>query len=460
MISRIACFLFCLCILSPATALAQGVLITPRKSAEVERILAEISTERIEATIRTLAGFGTRHTASDPDHPTRGIGAARRWIRGEFDRYAQASAGRLKISEDDFIQPKGGRILEPTRLVNLVAILPGDMAESRDRWLVVSGHYDSIPRPMGDARIDAPGANDDASGTAVSMELARVMSQHHFDATIVFLAVAGEEQGLLGATHWAERMKSEGRNIEVMLTNDIVGNTKGGNGVVDNRRLRVFSEGIPSNESEAQAKLRRSIGGENDGPSRQLARYLKASSELYQPDFKVDLVFRRDRYGRGGDHVPFNERGYSAVRLTEPNEDFNRQHQKVEVRDGISYGDTPDRVDFDYVAAVARVNAGLLASLANAPAPPRNTYFASARQDYDTKITWEPGPEPDLSHYRILWRATDAAYWEHALIIDGKSRSEATMKGLSKDDLFFAIQAVDADGNASLPVIPVPPPAR
>ncbi len=183
--------------------------------------------------------------------------------------------------------------------------------------------------------LDAPGANDDASGTAVSLELARVMSKHHFDATLVFLAVPGEEQGLLGAAHWAEKAKTEGRNIEAMITDDIVGNTLGGNGVRDNRRIRVFSEGIPATETEAQARTRRSIGGENDGPSRQLARYLKEAAELYQPDFEVTLVFRRDRYGRGGDHIPFNERGFAAVRLTEPNEDFDRQHQKVEVRDGI-----------------------------------------------------------------------------------------------------------------------------
>ena len=359
-----------LSLLPAAATMGQQVLVGSKRNPKIETILADISADRIETTIRTLVGFGTRHTASDPDHPTRGIGAARRWIKKELESYAADSGGRLLVTEDSFLQPAGGRIATPTQLVNLVATLPGDRPESRDRWLVVSGHYDSIPRPPSDVNLDAPGANDDASGTAVSMELARVMSKHHFDATLVFLAVPGEEQGLLGASHWAEQAKSAGRNIEAMITDDIVGNTLGGNGIRDNRRLRVFSEGIPTTETEAQARTRRSVGGENDGPSRQLARYLKAVAELYQPDFEVTLIFRRDRYGRGGDHIAFNERGYPAVRLTEPNEDFDRQHQKVEVRDGTPYGDVLERVDFPYVSRVARVNASLLASLALAPAPP------------------------------------------------------------------------------------------
>lgn len=452
--------LLCLLLVDGRPAPAQSVLVGPRRNPQVESILADISAERIEATIRTLVGFGTRHTASDPDHPTRGIGAARRWIRKELDSYAADSGGRLVIEEDSFVQPAGGRIAAPTQLVNLAAILPGDRPESRDRWLVVSGHYDSIPRPAGDATIDAPGANDDASGTAVSLELARVMSRHHFDATLVFLAVPGEEQGLLGAAHWAEKAKVEGRKIEAMITDDIVGNTLGGNGVRDNRRIRVFSEGIPATETEAQARARRSVGGENDGPSRQLARYLKAAAELYQPDFEVTLIFRRDRYGRGGDHIPFNERGFPAVRLTEPNEDFDRQHQKVEVRDGVPYGDVPERVDFDYVARVARVNASLLASLALAPAPPSEPRFGTARQEYDTRITWKPGPEADLAGHRVVWRATHQPFWEHAVEVGKPAGAEVVMKGLSKDDLFFAVQAVDADGNASLPAFPTPPAAQ
>ncbi len=440
----------------PGRASGQQVLAGSRRNPQVESILADISAERIEATIRALAGFGTRHTLSDPDNPTRGIGAARRWIKGELDKYAADSGGRLVVREDSFVQEPVPRVPRPTTLVNLVATLPGDLPASRDRWIVVSGHYDSIPRPLADAEGDAPGANDDASGTAISMELARVMSKYHFDATLVFLAVPGEEQGLLGAAHWADRAKAEGRNIEAMVTDDIVGNTRGGNGVRDNRRLRVFSEGVPAAETEAQARVRRAVGGENDGPSRQLARYLKEVAELYQPDFEVTLVFRRDRYGRGGDHIPFNERGYAAVRLTEPNEDFDRQHQKVEVRDGVPYGDVIERVDFPYVTRVARVNASLLASLALAPAPPADLRFGTGRQEYDTRLSWKRGAEPDLAGYRVVWRPTDLPTWRRGA--DVGDVAETVVKGLSKDDLFFAVQAVDKDGNASLPAFPVPPP--
>ena len=440
----------------PRSARGQQVLVGARKNPQVEAILAEVSTTRIEATVRKLASFGTRHTLSDPDNPTRGIGAARRWIKAELEGYAKDSGGRLIVEEDSFVQPVAPRVPRPTTLVNVVATLPGDQPASRDRWLVVSGHYDSIPRPLSDTEIDAPGANDDASGTAVSMELARVMSKYHFDATLVFLAVPGEEQGLLGATHWAERAKLEGRNIEAMLTDDIVGNTDGGNGVHDNRRIRVFSEGVPANETEAQARVRRAIGSENDGPSRQLARYLKEVAEMYVPNFEVTLVFRRDRYGRGGDHTPFNERGFAAVRLTEPNEDFDRQHQKVETRDGIAYGDVVERVDYPYVAQVARVNASLLASLALAPAPPANVRFGTARQEYDTRISWKPGVEPDLAGYRVVWRATHLPFWTRGL--DFGNIAEAVVNGFSKDDVCFAVQAIDKDGNASLPAFPVSPP--
>jgi Peptidase family M28 len=441
---------------SSSSSWAQHVLTGPRKNPEIEAVLDEISAERIEATIRTLVSFGTRHTISDAENPKRGIGAARRWIKAELERYAKDSGGRLKVEEDSFVQPQGGRVPKPTTIVNLVAILPGEQAESRDRWLVISGHYDSIPRPSSDTELDAPGANDDASGTAISLELARVMSKHHFDATLVFLAVAGEEQGLLGSTHWAEKAKTEGRKIEAMLTDDIVGNTFGGNGVRDNRRIRVFSEGVPSNETEAQARQRRSIGGENDGASRQLARTLKDAAEHYLPNIEVTLVFRRDRYGRGGDHAPFNERGFAAVRLTEPNENFNRQHQRVEDRDGVAYGDVVEHVDFPYVAQVARVNASLLASLALAPAPPAEVRFGSARQDYDTKLTWRKGTEPDLAGYRVVWRPTHQPFWERG--VDVGNVTETTLKELSKDDLFFAVQAIDRDGNASLPAVPTPAP--
>lgn len=434
---------------------SQNVLTSPKRHPKIEAIVAAISSERIEADVRKLASFGTRHTLSDPKDPARGIGAARSWIQAEFSKIRDESGGRLIVEADTFEQPKGGRVTAPTTLVNLVATLPGT---SKDRILVVSGHYDSIPRPMSDTTIDAPGANDDASGTAAVIEMARVMAKHEFDATLVFMAVAGEEQGLLGSTHWAEHAAAEGKTIEAMFTNDIVGNTEGGNGVRDNRRVRVFSEGVPSNETEAQARQRKSVGGENDGPSRQLARFIKDVGERYVANFEVTLVFRRDRYGRGGDHIPFNERGVAAVRFTETNEDFARQHEKVETRDGVAYGDVPDRVDYPYVAQVARVNAASLAMMAMAPPAPANVRFVAARQSYDTEISWQASDAPDLAGYRILWRETFQPFWTDAREIGPETR--AIVPKVSKDDAFFAVQAIDREGNASVPVFVRPPSGR
>jgi Zn-dependent M28 family amino/carboxypeptidase len=309
---------------------------------------------------------------------------------------------------------------------------------------------------MTDATSDAPGASDDASGTAVVMEMARVMSKYQFDATLVFLAVAGEEQGLLGAAHWAGEAKAKNLNVAAMFTNDIVGNTLGGNGVKDNARIRVFSEGVPTTETEAEARVRQLNGGENDGPSRQLARYIKEAAERYLNNFEVTLVFRRDRYGRGGDHNAFLQRGYPAVRFTEPNEDFTRQHQRVREEDGVKYGDVIEMVDFPYIAQVARVNAAAMASMALAPASPSDVSFKSSRQEYNTTLTWKPNAEPDVSGYRVVWRETYQPFWQRG--VDVGNVAEYVMKGLSKDDYFFAVQAIDKDGNASAPSFPKPPP--
>jgi hypothetical protein len=425
---------------------------TPHLNTKIEKVLAEISAANIEAGVRRLAAFGTRHTLSDTTSETRGIGAARRWIKSEMERYSRESGGRLRVTEDAFIQPPAQRVPQPTELVNIVATLPGTQPESRDRVYVVSGHYDSICSPVSDASCDAPGANDDASGTAAVMEMARVMSKYEFDATIVFMAVAGEEQGLLGAAHWAEEAKKKGVNVAAMFTNDIIGNTVGGNGVRENNRVRVFSEGVPSAETEAEARTRQSVGGENDSPSRQLARYIKEVGERYVPNFDVTLIFRRDRYGRGGDHIPFLQRGYAAVRFTEPNEDFTRQHQKVREENGVRYGDVPEMVDFAYVAQVARVNAAALASMALAPASPSGVSFKTVRQEYDTTLAWEANKEPDLAGYQVAWRATHEPFWTHRRAVGNVT--EFVMRGLSKDDYFFAVQAVDAEGNASVPSFP------
>jgi hypothetical protein len=298
-----------------------------------------------------------------------------------------------------------------------------------------------------DAECDAPGANDDASGVAVVLELARVMSKQSFDATLVFMAVAGEEQGLVGSTYFAEQAKKRNANVEAMFTNDIIGGTLGGNGVRDRRSLRVFSEGVPSNETEPEAATRRSVGGENDSPSRQLARFIKETAEGYMPDFSVRMIYRRDRYLRGGDHIPFLEQGYGAVRFTEPNEDYNHQHQNVRVENGVQYGDLPEFVDFHYVAQVARVNCAALAALALAPARPAELHILTKRLTNDTDLQWAAGREPDLAGYELVWRETTEPQWTHSLRLGNVT--SYTAKGMSKDNFFFGVRAVDRDGNRS-----------
>lgn len=447
-------FAFLMPVLSLPGSRAQQVQVSPKLNPQIEKIISEISARNIETSIRKLVSFGTRHTMSSQDDPSRGIGAARRWIKAEMDRYSQESGGRLIVTEDEFVQPPGGRITKETKLVNVVATLPGMQTESKDRLYVVSGHYDSCvcSQSMTDAESDAPGASDDASGTAAVMEMARVMSKYQFDATIVFMTVPGEEQGLLGAHHWAEEAKKKGLNIAAMFTNDIIGNTLGGNGVRDNRRVRLFSEGVPTTETEAEARARQSVGGENDGPSRQLARYIKEVGERYLNNFEVTLIFRRDRYGRGGDHNAFVQRGFPAVRFTEPNEDFSRQHQRVREENGIKYGDVFEMADPVYVAQVARINAAAMASMALAPASPSGVRFKTGRQEYDTTVAWELNKEPDIAGYRILWRETYQPFWHRGIEVGNVA--EFIMKSLSKDDYFFAVQAIDKDGNASVPSFP------
>jgi hypothetical protein len=305
-----------------------------------------------------------------------------------------------------------------------------------------------------DAKCDAPGANDDASGTAAVLEMARVMAKYEFDDTIVFMAVAGEEQSLLGSTHFAEQAKQKNWNIDAMFTNDIVGNTLGGNGVRDRGNVRVFSEGVPSNETAAEATTRRSVGGENDSASRQLARFIKETQETFLPQFKVMLVYRRDRYGRGGDHIPFLERGYPAVRFTEVNEEFRHQHQNVRVENGVQFGDLPEFVDFAYVANVARVNAASLAALALAPSRPKGVTILSQRLQNDTELKWDTNTEPDLAGYEIVWRDTTAPVWTNSKAVGNVT--SFTMKGMSKDNYFFGVRAIDKDGNRSAVTYPKP----
>jgi Zn-dependent M28 family amino/carboxypeptidase len=417
-------------------------------------MLAAIDARRIEATIRKLVSFGTRNTLSEQNNPNRGIGAARDWLFAEFQKAAANSGGRMTVEKQSFLQPKAARIPEPTTLTNIVATLRGTQPESAARTYVVSGHYDSMCTSPTDAKCDAPGANDDASGTAAVLEMARVMAPYKFDATIIFMTVPGEEQGLLGATYFAEQAKVNKLNIDAMFTNDIVGNTLGGNGVRDRRTLRVFSEGVPSNETPEEATVRRGVGGENDSASRQLARFIKTTADAYVPSMNVMMVYRRDRYLRGGDHIPFLERGFAAVRFTEPNEEYRHQHQNVRVEDGVQFGDLPEFVDFAYIANVARVNAAALAKLATAPARPANVAVVTARLTNDTDLKWDANKEPDLAGYEIVWRATTSPVWTSSRWVGNVTTF--TMPKMSKDNFFFGVRAVDREGNRSPVTYPKP----
>jgi hypothetical protein len=434
---------------------SQQKSIAPRRNEQISRIVSEIDPRNIENTIRKLVSFGTRNTLSDQNDPNRGIGAARDWLYGEFMKAAQRSAGRMTVEKQTFEQPKGARVPAPAMLTNVVATLKGTQPESTNRVYVVSGHYDSMCSSPTDAKCDAPGANDDASGTAAVLEMARVMAAYSFDATIIFMTVPGEEQGLLGATHFAEEAKKDNMDIEAMFTNDIIGSSLGGNGVRDARTVRVFSEGVPSNETTQEATTRRSVGGENDSASRQLARFINETTQRYVPFMKVWMIYRRDRYGRGGDHQPFLERGYAAVRFTEPNENYQHQHQNVRIENGIQYGDLPQFDDFNYIANVARVNAASLAALASAPARPKNVTFPTSLSN-DTPVKWDNNNEPDIAGYEIVWRDTTAPTWTNSLAVGNVNNY--SMKGMSKDNYFFGVRAIDKEGNRSPVTYPKPLP--
>ncbi len=423
----------------------------------ISTALQQVSAERIRANIEKLASFGTRLTLSAQDPAAiaagRGIGAAREWIKSEFERYAKDCGGCLEVKTDNFIEPAGDRIPQPTEITNVYAVLKGTDAENAKRIVLVTGHYDSRPSDTLDVKADAPGANDDASGTAVSLECARVLSKMKFPATIIFLTVAGEEQGLNGSHHFAKMAKDHGWDIEAVVNNDIVGGDKSAE--QDHSVVRVFSEGLPAAATEQDVRRIRGLGGENDSGSRQLARYIADVGRAYFEDVGVKplLVFRLDRYLRGGDHYSFNQQGFAAVRFTEFREDFHHQHQNVRIENGIEYGDLAKFVDFDYVAHVARLNAATLASLASAPAPPANVHLLTKDLQNDSTLTWEASLGGRAAEYDVLWRATTSPEWEHVQKVGTGLR--ATLN-LSKDNVIFAVRAVDAEGHRSLPVVPVP----
>ncbi len=438
---------------------------TIKQDEGIKQMVNEVSSQNIEAIVRKLVSFKTRNTLSDTTSATEGIGAARNWIKAEMEKYAAASGGRMKVEFDAFTQPAGGRIDKPTVLKNVLAILKGT-DPTDNRIYVVSGHYDSRVTDVMNANAVEPGAVDDASGTAVSMEICRVMAKRSFPATIIFMSVPGEEQGLNGSAHIAKRAKDEHWNVDAMLNNDIVGNTHGmDNDLKDNMHVRVFSEGIPSTDvaargdSLAARKAATAInslvtnGGENDSPSRQLARYIKEIGERYVDQLDVKMVYRRDRFLRGGDQTSFQLNGFTAVRFTEMNEDFTHQHQDLRTENGVVYGDLPEFADYNYIQKVARMNLSVLANLASAPASPQNVIVTTSGLTNNTTLKWTaPATGKKPVGYYVLMRETISPYWEKKFYVTG---TETTLD-YSKDNYFFAVQAVDADGHESLPIFPRP----
>ncbi|MBZ5492843.1 MAG: M28 family peptidase [Acidobacteriia bacterium] len=425
------------------------------------QIIKDVSPQRAQQTDEKLVSFGTRSTLSvnNPGAASspQGIVAARNWIKSEFEKISAECNGCLEVKTDTFIeQPKGprDRITQPTEIQNVYAILKGTDPAQAKRIYLVTGHYDSRNSSNENSTDPAPGANDDGSGTTVSLECARVLSKHKFPATIIFLTVAGEEQGLNGSTHFAKMAKEQGWQLEGVLNNDIVGgNRTPGDTMQNNNWVRVFSEGIPAAATDADLRRIKAIGGENDSSSRELARYIHSVGETYDfGAFSPKLIFRRDRYLRGGDHSAFNEQGFAAVRFTEYREDYNHQHQNVRTENGIEYGDLPKFVDFEYVANVARLNAATLASLASSPAPPSDVHLLTKQLENDSKIQWKPAP--GATAYEVLWRkTTDADFPEENLLRTTEPKVDLPD---SKDNVIFGVRSVDAKGHRSLIVIPEP----
>ncbi|MET7752921.1 M20/M25/M40 family metallo-hydrolase [Micromonospora sp. NPDC005367] len=418
---------------------------------ELRDLLRAVDQHRIEEIVRRLAAFGTRHTLSAQDDPERGIGAARDWIYDRMREYAAASGGRMTVELQSYVQQPASRIPVPTRITNVVATLRGET--SPNRTYVVTGHYDSRATNVMDAVSDAPGADDDASGVAVVMELARLMATRPTGATIVFAAVAAEEQGLYGSAHLAQQLKAAGADIQGMFSNDIVGSSTADDGTRDPRVVRLFAEGVPTAETPGEANTRRSVGGENDSPSRQLARFVKDVADNGATGMDVRVIYRRDRYLRGSDHISFLEQGWPAGRFTEPHEDFAHQHQDVRTVDGKQYGDLPEFCDFGYITRVARVNGAALWSLAQAPGTPKGAIIVTTDLTNNTTLRWQRGIEPDLAGYEVLWRETTAAEWQKVIPVGDVTQVTVD---LSKDNVFFGVRAVGRSGLRSPVAFPRP----
>jgi hypothetical protein len=417
---------------------------------ELRALLRRVDPDRIKATILRLVQFGTRHTASSQTDPVRGIGAATAWVFDQMQGFAAASGGRMTVQKQTFVQPVSNRIPVPTTITNVIATLQG--TASPERFYVVTGHLDSRVTDVLNFTDDAPGADDDGSGVAVVLELARLFATHQFPGTLVFATVAGEEQGLYGSAYMAAQMKAAGNDVQGMFSNDIVGASQAWDGTKpDPFTLRLFVEGIPTAAIPADIALMQSVGGENDGKTHQLARFVTDVAPFNLTNMNVRVIWRRDRYLRGSDHLSFQAQGYPAARFTEPRENFGHEHQDTRVENGVQFGDLIDFVDFDYTARVAKVNGAALWSLATAPGTPKNAQIhVTAPPGFPgtnlTTLTWDLGPEPDLAGYEVVMRETTSPDWTSAINVGDVT---TVTLDISKDNVQFGVRAVDTAGHRS-----------
>lgn len=426
---------------------------TAQKDPAIVKMVSEVSKDSLRSYVNKLVSFGTRNTLSKQTDPNRGIGAARNWVLSRFNEFAKGSNGRLTAFIDTVtLNADGRRVNRTIVLGNVMATLKGTDANDQ-RIFIISGHLDNMRSNVMDSVGDAPGANDDASGVAAVMECARIMSKRSFPATVIFVAVSGEEQGLLGSTYMADRAKKENWNIEAVLNNDIMGgNNANETNKASNNQVRVFSEGLSVLDTGRAAATLRNLGLENDGKARQLARYVKETSERYVKNLKVVMVYRNDRFLRGGDHTPYVQRGYAAVRVTEMNENYHHQHQNVKDSAGIQYGDLPEFMDFEYLRKNTAMNLCNLANLAKSPSTPQEVRVETRRLTNLTNLNWKASASGNVKGYYILMRETTSPVWEKK-IFTADTKIELPY---SKDNYFFAVQSVSQDGNESLPVIPTP----
>jgi len=418
---------------------------------EIAQMVSEVSADSLKSYINTLVAFGTRSTLSTQTDKTKGIGAARNWVLKKFNEFSKKSNGRITAIIDTVTLPADGkRIDKPVLLGNVMATLKGSDPND-NRIFIISGHLDSRRTDVMDRTGDAPGANDDGSGTAAVIECARIMSQRSFPATVIFVAVSGEEQGLFGSTFMADKAKKENWNIEGVFNNDIIGsNNSNGTNIIDNTKVRVFSQGIPADATEKEIARISALGLENDSKSRELARYVKEIGERYVDNLDVVMVYRTDRFLRGGDHLPYLKNGFTSVRITEMNENFNHQHQDVRVENGIQYGDLPQFVDYEYLRKNTALNLANLSNLAKAPSVPEAVKIEVKNLSNSTSLSWLAPKTGKVKGYYILIRETTSPVWQKKIFT---SENEITFP-YSKDNYFFAVQSVNEAGNESLPVIP------